>query len=73
MNVPILRRDPNRANVCGSAWDRAHKDSIRATSVSGRGASTIRENPVWNCSGDILRDFLYPAPGVSHCGRHPYQ
>eukprot|EP00983_Pelagomonas_calceolata_P051464 1142424-Pelagomonas_calceolata.AAC.4 len=30
VNVPILRRDLCRIKVGGSAWDRAHKDSIRA-------------------------------------------
>eukprot|EP00983_Pelagomonas_calceolata_P080892 1155340-Pelagomonas_calceolata.AAC.1 len=37
--IPILRRDLSRINICESAWDRAHKDSIRAAWVSGRGAS----------------------------------
>eukprot|EP00983_Pelagomonas_calceolata_P016303 515412-Pelagomonas_calceolata.AAC.1 len=57
MNVPILRRDFGTIKVVRSTWDRAHKDSIRATLVSSRGASTIREKPVRNCSGDILRNI----------------
>eukprot|EP00983_Pelagomonas_calceolata_P036105 1129344-Pelagomonas_calceolata.AAC.1 len=43
MNVPTLRRDFGRIKVARSTWDRAHKDIIRETLVSGRGASTIRE------------------------------
>eukprot|EP00983_Pelagomonas_calceolata_P083831 1156238-Pelagomonas_calceolata.AAC.2 len=57
MNVPVLRRDLGRIDVGRSSWDRAHKDSIRAAMVSGRGASTIKENPVRDSSGDIFRDF----------------
>eukprot|EP00983_Pelagomonas_calceolata_P042779 1138649-Pelagomonas_calceolata.AAC.1 len=41
MNVPILRRGFGRIKVVRSTWDRAHKYSIRATLVSGRGASII--------------------------------
>eukprot|EP00983_Pelagomonas_calceolata_P079610 1154763-Pelagomonas_calceolata.AAC.1 len=43
VNVSILRRDLRRIKVSLSAWVRAHKDSIRAALVAGRGASTIRE------------------------------
>eukprot|EP00983_Pelagomonas_calceolata_P069561 1150406-Pelagomonas_calceolata.AAC.2 len=57
MNVLVLRKDLSRINVCGSAWDRAHKCSIRVALVSGRGASTIRENPVRDSLGDVFRDF----------------
>eukprot|EP00983_Pelagomonas_calceolata_P066455 1149052-Pelagomonas_calceolata.AAC.1 len=46
VNVPVLRRDLGRIKVSLSAWDRAHKDSIRATLVPGREASTVREKPV---------------------------
>eukprot|EP00983_Pelagomonas_calceolata_P050073 1141794-Pelagomonas_calceolata.AAC.1 len=56
MNVPISRRDFGRIKVVRSTWGRAHKDSIRATLVSGRGASTSREKPVRNCSGDTFRN-----------------
>eukprot|EP00983_Pelagomonas_calceolata_P008138 264713-Pelagomonas_calceolata.AAC.1 len=48
--VPVLRRDLGKIKVRLSTWDRAHKDSIRAALVLSRGASTIRENPVWNSS-----------------------
>eukprot|EP00983_Pelagomonas_calceolata_P020741 651593-Pelagomonas_calceolata.AAC.1 len=57
MNVLILRKDFGRIKVMRSTWDRAHKDSIRATLVSSRGSSTIREKPVRNCSRDIFRDL----------------
>eukprot|EP00983_Pelagomonas_calceolata_P018397 575972-Pelagomonas_calceolata.AAC.1 len=57
MDVPILGRYLSRIKLGRPAWDRAHKDSIRAALVLGRGASTIRENPVRDSSGDIFRDF----------------
>eukprot|EP00983_Pelagomonas_calceolata_P023713 746587-Pelagomonas_calceolata.AAC.1 len=38
-NVPVLRRDLGRIKVSLSAWIRAHKGSIRAALVPGRGAS----------------------------------
>eukprot|EP00983_Pelagomonas_calceolata_P007014 228190-Pelagomonas_calceolata.AAC.1 len=57
MNVPVLGSDLPRIKVGRPGWDRAHKDSIRTALVSGRGASTIRENPVRDSSGDVFRDF----------------
>eukprot|EP00983_Pelagomonas_calceolata_P056413 1144581-Pelagomonas_calceolata.AAC.13 len=30
MNIPLLRRNLGSIKVGGSAWDRAHKDGIRA-------------------------------------------
>eukprot|EP00983_Pelagomonas_calceolata_P110755 1159709-Pelagomonas_calceolata.AAC.4 len=48
--VSVLRRDLRRIKVSLSAWDRSHKDNIRAALVPGRGAITIREKPVWNSS-----------------------
>eukprot|EP00983_Pelagomonas_calceolata_P095931 1158071-Pelagomonas_calceolata.AAC.10 len=33
VNIPVLRRGPGRIQVGGLAWDRAHKDSIRAALV----------------------------------------
>eukprot|EP00983_Pelagomonas_calceolata_P048609 1141135-Pelagomonas_calceolata.AAC.2 len=50
VDVPTLRRDLGRIKVSLSAWDRALKDSIRAALAPGRGASTLRENLVWNSS-----------------------
>eukprot|EP00983_Pelagomonas_calceolata_P025308 793924-Pelagomonas_calceolata.AAC.1 len=58
MNVPVLRKDLSRIKVVRSIWDRAHKDSIRAALVPGRGANTIGKNLVSNSSGDILKDFF---------------
>eukprot|EP00983_Pelagomonas_calceolata_P047479 1140663-Pelagomonas_calceolata.AAC.1 len=43
VDIPVLRKDLGRMKVGSSAWDRAHKESIRAALVAGRGASTIRE------------------------------
>eukprot|EP00983_Pelagomonas_calceolata_P059630 1146012-Pelagomonas_calceolata.AAC.1 len=48
VNVPIVRRNLNGIKVGRPTSDRAHKDSIRAPLVSGRGASTIGEDPVRN-------------------------
>eukprot|EP00967_Tisochrysis_lutea_P117575 scaffold190218_cov20-Tisochrysis_lutea.AAC.2 len=56
----------------GRGWDSAHKVSIRAALVPNRGASTNRENPVRDSSWNVL-GLLYPAPGVPHFGRRPYQ
>eukprot|EP00983_Pelagomonas_calceolata_P013160 420444-Pelagomonas_calceolata.AAC.1 len=39
VDIPVLRRDLGRIMVGLSAWDRAHKESIRAALVAGRGAS----------------------------------
>eukprot|EP00983_Pelagomonas_calceolata_P023314 734359-Pelagomonas_calceolata.AAC.1 len=50
VDISILRKDLGRTKVGSSAWDRAHKESIRAALVAGRGASTIREKTVWNNS-----------------------
>eukprot|EP00983_Pelagomonas_calceolata_P064642 1148225-Pelagomonas_calceolata.AAC.2 len=50
VDIPVLRRDFERIKVGLSAWDRAHKEGIRAALVAGRGASTIRKNSVWNSS-----------------------
>eukprot|EP00983_Pelagomonas_calceolata_P050038 1141775-Pelagomonas_calceolata.AAC.2 len=30
VNVPVLRRDLSRIKVSALAWERAHKDSVRA-------------------------------------------
>eukprot|EP00983_Pelagomonas_calceolata_P044982 1139512-Pelagomonas_calceolata.AAC.2 len=61
VNVPVSQKNLSRIKVGGPAWDRAHKDSIRAALVSGRGASTIKGNPVRENLGDasILRDDPY--------------
>eukprot|EP00983_Pelagomonas_calceolata_P012063 387047-Pelagomonas_calceolata.AAC.1 len=58
MNVPVMRKDLRRINVCKSNWDRAHKDSIRATLVSGRGAMAWRSQPVplGKTQSGIVRD-----------------
>eukprot|EP00983_Pelagomonas_calceolata_P054117 1143571-Pelagomonas_calceolata.AAC.2 len=56
MNVPVLRKDLSRIKVGKPTWDRAH-NSIRAALVSGRGASTSRENPVRDSSRDVFRDL----------------
>eukprot|EP00983_Pelagomonas_calceolata_P008455 276445-Pelagomonas_calceolata.AAC.1 len=56
VDVPVLRRDLRGTKVGLSAWNRAHKENIRAALVLGRGASAIRENPVWNSSRDVSRD-----------------
>eukprot|EP00983_Pelagomonas_calceolata_P122197 1160884-Pelagomonas_calceolata.AAC.15 len=60
MNVPVLGRDLSRIKVGSLSWDRAHKDSVRAALVSGRGASTVLENPVRDHSGDVFRDSYAP-------------
>eukprot|EP00983_Pelagomonas_calceolata_P116712 1160339-Pelagomonas_calceolata.AAC.8 len=65
MNVPVMRKDFSRINVCRSTWDRLHKDTVRATLVTGRGASTIRKEPVRNCVRSYSQGLLYPAPGAS--------
>eukprot|EP00983_Pelagomonas_calceolata_P045512 1139770-Pelagomonas_calceolata.AAC.1 len=72
MNVPVLRRDLSRTKVGRWAWDRAHRESVRAALVPGREASVIREYPVRESSGDVLRDFNALFQG-SHLGRYPYQ
>eukprot|EP00983_Pelagomonas_calceolata_P098595 1158368-Pelagomonas_calceolata.AAC.14 len=46
MNAPVLGRDLSRIKVGRPAWDRVHKDSIRAALVSVRGASTIRGSSI---------------------------
>eukprot|EP00983_Pelagomonas_calceolata_P037565 1136394-Pelagomonas_calceolata.AAC.10 len=56
-DVPVLGRDLSRINVSGSAWDGAHKDSVRAALVPGSGASTSRENPVRDSLRDVFRDL----------------
>eukprot|EP00983_Pelagomonas_calceolata_P016599 523785-Pelagomonas_calceolata.AAC.3 len=43
VNVPVVRRDPRRIKVSLYAWDRSHKDMIRAALVPSRGASTSRK------------------------------
>eukprot|EP00983_Pelagomonas_calceolata_P097863 1158288-Pelagomonas_calceolata.AAC.6 len=52
VNVPVLRRDLSRIKLVRPVWDRVHKDSIRAALVPARGASSIRENPGRDSSGD---------------------
>eukprot|EP00983_Pelagomonas_calceolata_P042862 1138686-Pelagomonas_calceolata.AAC.2 len=42
INIPVLRRDLSRMKVGRSAWDRAHKGSIRAALVLDR-ANNIGE------------------------------
>eukprot|EP00983_Pelagomonas_calceolata_P004176 135709-Pelagomonas_calceolata.AAC.1 len=46
VNFSVLRSDLRRIKVSLSAWDRSHKEDIRAALVPGRGASTIRKNSV---------------------------
>eukprot|EP00983_Pelagomonas_calceolata_P061250 1146749-Pelagomonas_calceolata.AAC.1 len=60
VDVPVLRRDLGGFKMSLSAWDRAHKDSIRAALVPGRGASTIRENlsNLWICQKELLISLL---------------
>eukprot|EP00983_Pelagomonas_calceolata_P117575 1160428-Pelagomonas_calceolata.AAC.11 len=58
MDVPVLRRDLSRIKVGSSSWDREHKESIRAALAPSRGANTIRENPVRDCSGDVFREMF---------------
>eukprot|EP00983_Pelagomonas_calceolata_P016838 530116-Pelagomonas_calceolata.AAC.1 len=43
INVPVLRRDLIRIKLNRPAWDKVHKDSIRAALMPGRGARTVRE------------------------------
>eukprot|EP00967_Tisochrysis_lutea_P115048 scaffold183922_cov18-Tisochrysis_lutea.AAC.1 len=56
-NVSVLRRDLCRIRVGKLAWNKAHKDSIRASLVPGRGSSNVRENPFRDNLGDAFRDF----------------
>eukprot|EP00983_Pelagomonas_calceolata_P068924 1150139-Pelagomonas_calceolata.AAC.2 len=39
LKIPVLKRDLDRINVGGLAWERAHKDSVRAALAPSRGAS----------------------------------
>eukprot|EP00983_Pelagomonas_calceolata_P052290 1142783-Pelagomonas_calceolata.AAC.3 len=39
----LLRRDLRRIKVSLSAWNRPHKDNIRAALMPSRGASTIKK------------------------------
>eukprot|EP00983_Pelagomonas_calceolata_P081337 1155536-Pelagomonas_calceolata.AAC.1 len=46
-------------SVCGSAWDKVHKDSIRAALVPGRGSSTIRGSKSGR-AGDVFSGTSAP-------------